>query len=281
MSLANGYRWNYKNVHLIGYSMAGISTSIAFPDADACFDVAQGMPFQMGISNLLITHGHMDHASGLPYVIAQKAMTSQTPPRIYMPQSIVQPLQEIMRIWEKIEDHQYSYEFIPVELDKEYPLKPPYFFKAFPTFHRVPSNGYTVFERKKHLNPKYSGLSQSEIVALRRQGIEIEEITIEPVVSFTGDTKIEFLQAAEWVKRSKVLVMEVTFIDAKKSVENARHWGHIHLDELLPQLESMKNEKIVLIHVSARYSTKQLREILDARVPEHLKTRIEIFPRPV
>src|SRR6476646_5878814 len=130
MSLAQGYTWSHGNIKLVGYSIAGVSTSIAFPDADVCFDVAQGLPFQMPITNLLITHGHMDHAHGLCYVIAQKSMTRMAVPQIYMPPSLVQPMKSILRQWEKIEDHTYEANFIPVELDKEYPLKGGYFFKA-------------------------------------------------------------------------------------------------------------------------------------------------------
>ena len=135
MSLANGFSWNHKLIRLLGYSIAGVSTSVAFPDADACFDVAQGLPYQIPISNLLITHGHMDHASGLPYLIGQKSMTSQTPPNIYMPPTLVEPMESIMRHWEKIEDHQYKYKFIPTEEGVAYPLKAPYYFKIFKTFN--------------------------------------------------------------------------------------------------------------------------------------------------
>ncbi|RYF42063.1 MAG: MBL fold metallo-hydrolase, partial [Cytophagaceae bacterium] len=102
----------------------------------------------------------------------------------------------------------------------------------------------------------------------------------EPVLSFTGDTRIEFLDDPQ-VRASRVLVMEVTYWDDKKSVENARTWGHIHLDELIPRLEHLKCEKIVLIHASARYTTARLREIMDARIPEHFKHRVDLFPRPM
>ncbi len=281
MSLANGFSWNHKLIRLLGYSIAGVSTSIAFPEADACFDVAQGLPFQIPISNLLITHGHMDHASGLPYLIGQKSMTSQSPPNIYMPPTLVEPMQALMRLWEKIEDHQYKYKFIATEEDVAYPLKPPYYFKIFKTFHRVPSNGYTIFERKKKLKLEFQKLSPLEIVEKKRAGIEVENVIEDPIVSFTGDTKIEFLDHCEWISRSKVLIMEVTFVDEKKSIENARFWGHIHLDELLPRLEKLQCEKVVLIHLSARYKTKDIKEIIEARVPEHLKTKLEIFPRPI
>lgn len=281
MSLATGYPWTYKSHRLLGYSVAGLSTSIAFPEADACFDVAQGLPFQMGISNLLITHSHMDHASGVPYVIAMKAMTGATPPKVYMPASLVQPLTKVMAAWSEAEDHAYAFEFIGAVPGQAYPLKPPYFFKPFPTSHRVPSHGYTVFERRKRLRPQYANLAREEIVKLKREGTELEETIEQPVVSFTGDTRIEFLDMAPpEVAASRILAMEVTFYDQAKTVENARFWGHIHFDELLPRLDSIKAEKILLIHASARYTTKQIKAILDDRLPEHHKGRVELFPRP-
>lgn len=280
-ALGQGYTWTHGNIKLIGYSLAGVSTSIAFPDADVCFDVAQGLPFQIPITNLLITHGHMDHAHGLPYVIGQKSMTRQAVPQVYMPSSLVNPMKGILKAWEKVEDHTYNCNLIPIQFDKEYPLKGGYFFKAFPTFHRVDSCGYTVFERRKKLRPDLADKSREELLALKSKGEDLETNVDTPLVSFTGDTKIEFLDSRPWIRQSKVLVMEATFVDEKKSVENARFWGHLHLDELLPQLEKIKSEKILLIHISARYTTPYIQEVLEARLPEHLKTKVAVFPRPL
>ena len=280
MSLATGYVWTHKNIRLVGYSMAGISTSIVFPDADVVFDVGQGLPFQIPVPNILISHGHMDHASGLPYVISQKAMMGQTPPNVYMPEGLMSPLKQIMRLWEQIDNHTYQYQFRTVKPGEEVAVKAPYYFKTFSTYHRVDSQGYTVFERKKRLKPEFKNLDPRELGDLRKKGEVLEEHFDEPVLSFTGDTKIEFLDNPD-VRNSRVLLMEVTYWDNKKTVENARLWGHIHLDELIPRLESLKCEKIVLIHASARYTTPYLKEILDARIPEHFKHRVELFPRPI
>lgn len=278
--LATGYVWKHDTVKLVGYSLAGITTSIAFPDADVCFDVGQGLPFQIPFPNILITHGHMDHASGLPYLIAMKSMTSQPVPQIHMPKSLKDPMTKIMRIWSDMDGHEYRYNFIPVTEGKDIPLKAPYFARSFPTFHRVPSHGYTIFEKKKHLKPEYRDLPPNELGILRRKGTVLDEYTEEALLSFTGDTKIEFLDSPQ-VRQSRILLMEVTYWDKKKSVENAREWGHIHLDELIPRLPELKCEKIVLIHASARYNTPYLQQILEARIPEHFKRRIELFPRPI
>jgi ribonuclease Z len=280
MSLATGFTWTHKNIRLVGYSVAGISTSIVFPDADVCFDVAQGLPFQMNIPTICISHGHMDHASGLPYVISQKSMMSQTPPTVYMPETLVKPMTSIMRLYEQIDEFEYSYSFQTIRPGEEAPLKHPYFFKTFKTSHRVDSQGYTVFERKKRLKAEFRELEPKDLAQLRKDGVALEEQWSEPILSFTGDTRIEFLDDPQ-VRNSRVVVMEVTYWDDKKSVENARTWGHIHLDELIPRLETLKCEKIVLIHASARYTTPRLKEILDARIPEHFKHRVELFPRPL
>lgn len=279
MSLSTGFTWTHKNIKLLGYSMAGISTSIVFPEADVCFDVAQGLPYQLPVNTLLITHGHLDHASGIPYLIGQKAMTGQLPPVFYMPQALVQPMRQMMKIWSEIEAHTYQFRFQAIAPGEEAPLKAPYFFRPFTTEHRVPSQGYTVFLKKKSLKVQFRGLEPDELGRLRREGADLDEFTDEPVISFTGDTKIEFLKNPT-VAQSRVLIMEVTYWDGKKSVANAREWGHIHFDEFLQQLPSIKSEKILLIHASARYSTRELLKIMDERVPEHFKDRVELFPRP-
>lgn len=280
MSLSNGFTWKHKNIRLVGYSVAGISTSLVFPDADVCFDVAQGLPFQIPVPNILISHGHMDHAAGIPYLIAQKAMTGQTPPTFFMPETLVQPMREIMRLWEHIDGHTYQYQFHGVRPGQERPLKAPYFFRPFPTLHRVPSQGYTIFERKKRLKHEFRDLDPYELGNLRKKGVALDEQYEEAVISFSGDTQIEFLDH-EQVRNSRILIMEVTYWDKKKSVENARTWGHIHLDELIPRLPTLNCEKILLIHASARYNSPYLRQILDARIPEHFKSRVDLFPRPI
>lgn len=279
MSLETGLTWSYKDIKLTGYSLAGISTSIVFPAADVCFDVAQGLPFQVPINNLLITHGHLDHAGGLPYLMGQKAMRAARGPVVYMPKTLLTPMQEIMKLWGQIEDHTYDYTFHAISPGEEAPLKGDYFFKPFPTYHRVPSQGYTVYKRKKRLKAEYRGMDHADLGNLRRKGITIEEHYNDALVSFTGDTKIEFTQS-EQVQNSQVLIMEVTYWDERKSIENAREWGHIHFNELLPVLDILKCEKILLIHTSARYSTSELQQILDDRIPEPHKGRVELFPRP-
>lgn len=278
MGLTNGADYNYAGVHLKGISLSGIRTAISLPEFSLSFDVAQGNPFLLNLKQFFLSHGHLDHAAGVPYIISQKAMNNQEAPKFYMPKSLVEPLDRIMKIWQEIENHKYKYEFIPVEVDLEIPVKGNHFVKVFPTTHRIDSFGYTLFENHKKLSPQYHGLSREELIQLKAEGHELNEITALPLVSFTGDTQIEFLDSRPWVRKSKVLVMESTYLDTKKTIKHARTWGHTHLHEILPRLDDIESEKIVLIHTSSRYTWDEAQRLLREQLPERHRDRVELFP---
>lgn len=277
MSVEVGESWSYQDLKFHGLSLSGIRTSIAMPELSLAFDVAQGFPYVLNLKHFFLTHGHLDHSAGIPYIISQKAMTSQPPAHFYMPKSLVDPMTRIMKIWMEIENHSYQIQFCGVEADEVISIGPQLFVKPFKTIHRVDSLGYTLFQKKHKLKKEFQNLVQDEIIALKRKGIVLQDEIETPLVSFTGDTQIEFLDSCDWVKKSKVLFLEATYLDDRKTIAAAREWGHTHLDEIIPRLGELECEQIVLIHVSSRYSTLMALNILNKKIPTAFKDRVVLF----
>lgn len=270
-------QWEHAALKFEGLSLAGVRTCVTLPQFSIAFDIAQGLPHAIGMNNFLITHGHMDHASGIPYIISQKAMHSHKVPRFFMPEYMLAPMKEIMNQWSKIEGHSYDYEFIGAKSGDEFEIKPNLFVRAFTTVHRVPSLGYSLYRKSHRLRSELDGLTSAEIADFRKQGNDPSEQKTELLVSFTGDTQIEFLDRSPEVRSSKILMMETTYLDLNKSVANAREWGHTHLEELISRLDTIYSEKIVLIHSSARYSIDEALHILKTRLPTKDQERVVLF----
>lgn len=273
-----GKEWSYGELNFVGLSLAGIRTSIAMPELSLAFDVAQGFPYLFSINHFFITHGHMDHAAGIPYLISQKSMSSHKLPTFYMPESMLEPMKKIMKAWAEIEKYEYPLNFVGVNENETFKLNNNYFVKPFKTVHRVDSFGYTVFYTKMKLKPEMVILSQDELKKMRESGHEITHEIETPLVSFTGDTQIEFLDSNPWIKKSKILFLEATYLDRDKTISNARDWGHTHLDEIIPRLSELECEKIVLIHSSARYPMEVARQLLLKKIPSEYHDRVVLFP---
>lgn len=262
-----------------GASIAGVFTSLASKELSLAFDVANGPQFLFPIKNYFITHGHADHAAGLPYLLSMKALSKQPPVQVYMPGDLLPPMQKILELWQDIEEHSYNYQLHPVSLSETYDLKGSYFVRPFQTFHRVSSFGYTVFESKKSLREEFRSQNKETILKAKSEGIEIHDYIEVPLISFTGDTRIEFWDSCSWVKQSKTLFVEVSFIDKQRTIEETRHWGHIHLDEILPLIEEFQGEQLILIHLSQRYSTHQLEILLKQKLKPELLKKVKVWPR--
>jgi ribonuclease Z len=261
-----------------GLSLAGVRTSLSIPEASVCFDVAQGLPHAISMNTFLVSHGHMDHAAGIPYIISQKSMNAHHPPVFYMPEPMLAPMTEIMHQWSLVEGHRHDFDFRRAVAGETYPLKSHFFLRPFTTVHKIPSLGYSLGRTFTKLRRDLTSASSDEIRDRKLSGEEVTERREELLVSFTGDTQIEFLDRSPEVRNSRILIMEATYFDEKKPVASAREWGHTHFDEILERLATIKSEKILLIHSSARYSSEEVMSILNKKLPKNERERFIFFP---
>lgn len=272
-------RWHkelYSGLEIEGLSLSGIRTAFFLPKLQAAFDVASGLPFTLKAKTFFVTHGHLDHASGIPYIISQKAMRHEAAPIFYMPHSLIDPLSHIIETWGKIEGHRYNFDFQPALEGQDISIHANACVVPFRTVHRVESLGYSYVEKKKKLKPQYAHLDQKTLRDIGSQ-TEINETHRNWKWAFTGDTQIEFLDLSPAVRKSEILFLEATYWDEKKTVAQAKEWGHTHLDEIIQRLHEIESQHIVLIHASSRYSNDQLKALLDQKVPVDHRHRISFF----
>src|SRR5690606_24860093 len=103
----------------------------------------------------LITHLHQDHASGIPYIISQKAMQSHKPPVFFLPPGTADGIAKIMKIWSELEGHVYEFHLNELPVGQRVSLKGDLYVESFLTRHRVRSQGYVIYQKNKRLNPEY------------------------------------------------------------------------------------------------------------------------------
>lgn len=270
--------YSYKNFQFLGNSEGGTHTCIALPQYRLLFDTGVGSARLTEYPLILLSHGHLDHASGLAYLISQRSLRKLAPPDIYVPPEVYEPLTQIMKLWGDIEDYHSQFHLHAVDYSRHYPLKGNQFFRAIRSSHRVPSNGYSIVEKVLKLKPEHLNLPGKEIARRKATGENLFNETYQPIITFSGDTTIEFVTENEIVQKSRILFLECTYICEKRQTARAREWGHIHLDEIVANAEAFREvEKLFLIHFSPRYGRREVEETLKRKLPDWLYARTTPF----
>lgn len=128
------------------------------------------------------------------------------------------------------------------------------------------------------LRPEHQGKAPEEIARLRKEGVAgVFEPHEQLELAYATDTLSRVLETSASVLKSRVLVLECTFVDATRSVEDARRKFHLHLDELAALAPRFENEVVVLMHFGQATTPDKAREALQARLPPELRERVVVF----
>jgi ribonuclease Z len=261
-----------------GVSVGGVYTSLAVPELGLVLDA--GIPARSlgALDTILISHGHADHVGALPALLGIRALHGKVrPPRVVMPAEIVDDLTAALAALSKLQRFPLEIEAIGMNPGDEIELKRDLRVRAVRTFHPVPSLAYIVVRRVAKLRPEFHGLPGPEIAARRRAGEAMLDHDDRLELAYATDTLVSALDRAPELYTARVLIIECTFLDSRKTLEAARAGCHIHLDELIERADRFENEHVVVMHLSQLYRPDEVAAILDARVPSALRKRMIPF----
>lgn len=263
---------------LRGFSIAGTETCIEVPSLKLLLDLGRCSKTAVTCPLVLLSHGHIDHMGAIAHHAARRSMMHMEEGVYVIPRAVAPQVEALLNAAGDLDGQVIPRRVVPLSPGEELPLSKNRFVRAFETFHRVPSQGYTVWERRHRLLDEFRHLVGPQIGELRKRGVVIEEAYEIPLLSFTGDTRIEVLERTPELQRTETLVMEATFLDDRVSVEDAREMGHIHLDEVLARRELLPKTEVVLSHFSARYDDPEVARIMGQRLPDELRSTVRTLP---
>ena len=145
--------------------------------------------------------------------------------------------------------------------------------RCFGTHHGGASLGYSLISIREKLKPELLGTPGPELVKMRNAGVEIQYRVEVPMVAFLGDTTLGNVFDQPDVQNAQILITETTFFDADHKAK-AKAGRHLHLDHLVDLLPKLKNEYIVIGHVSRRTGIRRARHLLRKRIGEEQMKRI-------
>ncbi|MEL6430098.1 MAG: MBL fold metallo-hydrolase [Planctomycetota bacterium] len=261
-----------------GVSVGGVATTLDLPDLKLCVDMGRILEPAVARSVVLVTHGHADHVGGLAQHVAQRGLRRLPPATYVVPPPLVEPLERLFDVWRGMDRGAFAAELLPLSPGDEFRVRPDLVVRAFPTDHRVPSQGYLVQRRRTRLASALAGAPGPEIARLRAEGADVDEEVRSSVVAVTGDTRFRALLEQSEVLAAPTLALEATFLDDRIDAAGARERGHVHLDEVRDHAARFGCERLVLCHVSPRHALKDAQRLVRERLPADLSARTEVFP---
>lgn len=264
-----------------GVSVGGVYTTLQVPELGLLLDAGIPLRAFAAADRIFLSHGHVDHVGGLLGLLGVRGMMQKAaPPRIFLPAEIADDVADMLAAASRMQRFALDVTLAPMRPGDALCAVNNLWVRAFRTHHPVPSLGYQLFRRVQKLKREFIGLPGSEIAARKQRGEVLFESADHLELCYATDTLIRVLDTNPSMLKSRVLILECTFYDDRKSLADSRAGCHIHLDELLEHVERFENEHIVLMHTSQIYRPDEAREILYRRCPQSFTDRVQLLLPP-
>jgi ribonuclease Z len=267
---------------LIGYSVAGEETVIQAPELNLCFDIGRSPHFALTSDIVCISHSHMDHLAGLGYYLSQRHFQGMKAGTVLLPREIERPVDGLLRCWRDVERQGTPYTLVPMEHNQLYEVRRDFGIRAVATHHGAPSLGYVAISIREKLKPELMGTPGPELAEMKKRGIEIQYRVEVPMIAFLGDTTASGGRGSESVfdhpdvQNAQILITEVTFFDPEHRTK-AKAGRHLHLEQFAELLPKLKNQFIVVSHVTRRSGIRRARHLMRKRIGDEQMQRIHFL----
>lgn len=261
---------------LEGWSWAGQATWFRVRPGGLAFDAgAGGEPALAGVERIFVSHGHLDHALGVPYQLSYRALSGEGPTSVYCPREIEASLAETIHACERLEQASYDYELTGLAPGERVRVARDLLVEAFGTRHTVPSLGYLLVRETTRLRPELVGMAGPEIAARRRRGEAVDDARESDWLAYCGDTAIDTLDESPRLYEVPLLLLECTFL-GDDDRDRAARFGHVHFQDIVDRRDRFANERLVLHHLSRRHSAADLRAAVRRELGP-LAERVEVL----
>lgn len=211
-------------ITLWGASVAARATAFAVPELDVALDLGRLSPAIAERPVVLLTHGHLDHLSGvLAYLNLRARFHTGEPTRLVGPPAVVDPLRQALAVMpgmESVRKRMRLDEVLqPAQPGQQVPL-PRGRAVAFELDHGVPGLGWRVFRPE----------------------------TQRPVLVYGGDSATTVYEHDPDLLDATIALVECTFVEPNRRVA-ARLSGHAHVLDWLELAPRLRCDHLVLAHL--------------------------------
>jgi len=262
-----------------GKSRAGNETWFRIRELGIALDIGRCPDAIVPITSVFVTHPHLDHSLGIPYYFAQRKLLQLPTGTIYLPAEIVEQYRELIEKHEELQRTRYDFKLVGLAHGESVKVRKDIRVRAAMASHSVPSAAWEVIETRRRIKPEYDGWSEDRIKDVRATGVEVSRALSSSLLFYTGDTDSRIFELSPELFRSKILMIECTFV-ASEDRHRARQYRHIHLDDILDVARRFENETIILTHFSSKDRAAETRAAIESRLPASIRDRVSLALGP-